>query len=229
MPAAILIGSSISLQDTDKPFQWMEFGKFQDLLARASSVVKDHVMNSFFKDYLLSSAFVGDIGNRGMLLQRLKETKPSLDGLFVNTDGIVSYLESLVEGMRGQQDVALDPLHESSRVYAFSMIDGLDVDMLTSLMTVSRADESDPLAGFDCKSLASLLNCRSLASRLENVGCDIGVETYLAYRSGEWLYFAYDEVFQEGLVICEHEVGFNPSTGLLLDALMSNALDDTSG
>lgn len=77
MPAAILIGSSISLQDTDKPFQWMEFGKFQDVLARASSVVKDHVMNSFFKDYLLSSAFVSDIGNRGMLLQRLKETKPS--------------------------------------------------------------------------------------------------------------------------------------------------------
>jgi hypothetical protein len=55
------------------------------------------------------------------------------------------------------------------------------------------------------------------------------MEVYLAFRSGEWLYFGYDEVYQEGLVICEHEVGFNSSTSQLLDALTRGHLDKTSG
>lgn len=227
MSATILIGSSITIREADDPGQWMEAGKIRDLLSRAFDVIKDYASKTYFKDYSIASGYACDIDNTGMLLQRLEEGGCA-DGLYADVSGISRYIKGLVDDIRQQDQDQSWLEHTSSRVYAFAAIDGFDACILDSLIAVSDTNSENKLSGFDYKSLASLLNCRPLAYELEKLGFDIGLEVYLAFRSGDWLYFGYDEIYQEGLVICEHEAGFNPLTSQLLDALKGGHLDEAS-
>jgi hypothetical protein len=225
MSATILIGASITIREAGDPGQWMEASKIRDLLSRAFAVIKDHASKTYFKDYSIASGYACDIDNTGMLLQRLEEGSCA-DGLYADVSSISRYIESLADDIRQQDQDPSWLEHASSRVYAFAVIDGFDACILDSLIAVSSANSENMLSDFDYKSLASLLNCRPLACELEKLGFDIGLEVYLAFRSGDWLYFGYDEIYQEGLVICEHEAGFNPLTSQLLDALKCGRLDD---
>jgi hypothetical protein len=225
MSATILIGASITIREAGDPGQWMEASKIRDLLSRAFAVIKDHASKTYFKDYSIASGYACDIDNTGMLLQRLEEGSCA-DGLYADVSSISRYIESLADDIRQQDQDPSWLEHASSRVYAFAVIDGFDACILDSLIAVSSANSENMLSDFDYKSLASLLNCRPLACELEKLGFDIGLEVYLAFRSGDWLYFGYDEIYQEGLVVCEHEAGFNPLTSQLLDALKCGRLDD---
>jgi hypothetical protein len=227
MSVTILIGSSITIREADDPGQWMESSKIRDLLSRAFTVIKDHASKTFFKNCSIASGYACDIDNTGMLLQRLEEDSCT-DGLYTDADSISRYIERLADDIRQQDQGPSWMEHTSSRVYAFAVIDGFDACILDSLKAASGTNGENMLSGFDCKSLASLLNCRPLAYELEKLGFDIGLEVYLAYRSGDWLYFGYDEIYQRGLVVCEHEVGFNPLTSQLLDALNGGRLDEAS-
>lgn len=227
MSATILIGSSITIREADDPGQWMEADKMRELLSRAFDVIRDYASKTYFKDSSIASGYACDIDNTGMLLQRLEEGGCA-DGLYADVSSISRYIESLADDIR-QRDQDLSWLeHTSSRVYAFAAIYGFDVCILDSLIAVSGVNSENRLSGFDCKSLAALLNCRPLAYELEKLGFDIGLEVYLAFRSGDWLYFGYDEIYQEGLVLCEHEAGFNPLTSQLLDALKGGLLDEAT-
>lgn len=227
MSATILIGSSITIREADDPGQWMEPNKVRGLLSRAFAVIKDHASKTFFKNCSIASGYACDIDNTGMLLQRLEEGCCA-DGLYADVRSISRYIESIADDIR-QQDQDQSWLEQaSSRVYTFAAIDGFDACILDSLISVSSANSENRLFGFDYKSLATLLNCRPLAYELEKLGFDIGLEVYLAFRSGDWLYFGYDEIYREGLVICEHEAGFNPLTSRLLDALKGGGLDEAS-
>ena len=227
MSATILIGSSITIREADDPGQWMEATNIRDLLSRAFDVIKDHASKTFFKNCSIASGYACYIDNTGMLLQRLEEGCCA-DGLYADVRSISRYIESIADGIR-QQDQDQSWLEQaSSRVYAFAAIDSFDACIFDSLISVSSANSENRLSGFDYKSLATLLNCRPLAYELEKLGFDIGLEVYLAYRSGDWLYFGYDEIYREGLVICEHEAGFNPLTSRLLDALKGGGLDEAT-
>jgi hypothetical protein len=227
MSVTILIGSSITIREADDPCQWMESSKIRDLLSRAFTVIKDHASKTFFKNCSIASGYACDIDNTGMLLQRLEEDSCT-DGLYTDADSISRYIERLADDIRQQDQGPSWMEHTSSRVYAFAVIDGFDACILDSLKAASGTNGENMLSGFDYKSLASLLNCRPLAYELEKLGFDIGLEVYLAYRSGDWLYFGYDEIYQQGLVVCEHEVGFNLLTSQLLDALNGGRLDEAS-
>jgi len=227
MSATILIGSSITIREVDDPGQWMESREIRDLLTSGFAVIKNHANQTYFKDCSIASGYVCDIDNAGMLLQRL-EKDSCTDGLRTDADSITRYIEKLAYDIRQQDQGPSWMEHTSSRVYAFAVIDGFDACILDSLKAASGTNGENMLSGFDYKSLATLLNCRPLAYELEKLGFDIGLEVYLAYRSGEWLYFGYDEIYQGGLVVCEHEVGFNPLTSQLLDALNGGRLDEAS-
>ena len=229
MTASILIGSSITIREVDEPGRWMERGKIRSLLSSAFAAIKVHLNKTHFKDYRILSAYVCDMDNAGMILQRLQRSNCTADGLYADVGSISRYIEGLADDVRHKEKDQSWLANASSRVYAFGIIDGFDPCILNSLLSSSGVNDENQLSGFDYKSLASLLNCRPLACNLEKCGFDIGMEVYLAFRSGEWLYFGYDEVYQEGLVICEHEVGFNSSTSQLLDALTRGHLDKTSG
>lgn len=229
MTASILIGSSITIREVDEPGRWMERGKIRGLLSSAFAAIKDHLNKTHFKDYGILSAYVCDMDNAGMILQRLQRSNCTADGLYADVGSISRYIEGLADDVRHKEKDQSWLANASSRVYAFGIINGFDPCILDSLLSSSGVNDENQLSGFDYKSLSSLLNCRPLACKLEKRGFDIGMEVYLAFRSGEWLYFGYDEVYQEGLVICEHEVGFNSSTSQLLDALTRGQLDKTSG
>jgi hypothetical protein len=228
MTCSILIGSSIAIREVDEPGQWMEWVKIRGLLSSAFDAIKDHLIKTHFKDYSILPAYACDIDSAGMILQRLQANNCTADGLFADVGSISRYIEGLADDVRHNEKDQSWLADASSRVYAFGIIDGFDPCILNSLLSSSGVDDGNRLTSFDYKSLASLLNCRPLACKLEKCGLDIGMEVYLAFRSGEWLYFGYDEVYQEGLVICEHEVGFNSSTSQLLDALTRAHLDKTS-
>jgi hypothetical protein len=221
----ILIGSSISLRDVNETFQRIELSVLKKALVRASAAIQKHLSETVFANYILSDAFVSDINNNGMILQRLEMKYIPTDGLHCSIDDISSYLESLAEGDdplgKDTSRIACD----SCRVYAFGVIKGLSICDLNSLWSRLDGVANGSLAEFDYKSLTCLLSCRALIPKLEKAGCDIGLEVYLACRSGAWLYVGFDEVYQEGLVLCEQETGFNPATSQFIDTMLSNTSD----
>jgi len=221
----ILIGSSISLKDVDEAFQRIKLSELKEALVGVSAVIQKHLSETVFARYILSDAFVSDINNNGMILQRLEMESISTDGLHCSIDGISSYLENLVEGV---DDLGKDTSRlacDSCRVYAFGVINGSRICGLNSIWYGLDGAANGSLAEFDYKSLTCLLSCRALIPKLEKAGCDIGLEVYLACRSGACLYLGYDEVYQEGLIICEHETGFNPSTSHFIDTMLINTSD----
>lgn len=220
--AAILVGSSITIREADEPAEWMELARIKHLLSSGIAVIRRHINATHFRNYSISPGYVCDLDNAGMVLQRLEKSTCTEDGLFADIDGVSEHIKNL-SGNVWQKNMEPQWLNTtSSRVYAFGIIDGFDSFELDSLMSNSLAKDGDLLSGFDFKTLATLLNCRPLACELEKCGFDIGMEVYLVFRSGNWLYFGYDEIYQEGLVICENESGFNPSASKLLDRLTSS-------
>lgn len=226
---SILIGSSITLQGEDQPIQWIDPNKTGSLLSSGFAAVKNHLIKTYFREHSILSAYVVDIGNEGMLLQRLQERTFSTNGLYADVDSAGRSLECRGEATLRQSNTQSRLAQATVRAYALAIIDTIDSRILNSLLTNSSANAGNKLSGFDYKTLASLLDCRNLACKLEALGFDIGLEVYLVFRSGEWLYFGYDEVYREGLVICEKEVGFNPLASQLLDSFMATPLDGESG
>jgi hypothetical protein len=153
----ILIGSSISLQDVDETCQRIELSELKEALVGVSAVIQKHLSETVFAHYILSDAFVSDINNTGMILQRLEMGNIPIHGLHHSIDGISSYLESLV---KGDDDLGKDTSRlacDSCRVYAFGVIKGLSICAHNSLWPGLDGVANGSLAEFDYKSLACLL------------------------------------------------------------------------
>jgi hypothetical protein len=219
----ILVGASIQLKEEDEPLPRISLSKLRDTLDEASTLIRKHLQETAFASYSLSAIFANDLNNSGMLRQRFEGGCFAANCIYFDIDEICAHLTSLSVDNEDSTDSSWKLNCKSCRTYAFGVVQGFNICKFGALWDGVKSGAPFSLGDLDYMSLACLLSCRSLMSKLEKVGFDIGLEIYIVFRSGEWLYLGYDDVYQEGVVICEREFGLSPFSPELVEAISSDA------